>query len=269
MVAPRESTVLESLSAVQAYVRTKGSRLAAVLFAETQPRMGTYVPLAEAIREQGHLAIIVYPHELPSMEEFAAFTGLVLAPIPARSVRSLTDVDVFFSPEVVHDIAPPGAATVAIPHSLPDASLSAEGLGSHLVGLIYRYPQIIRSFDYLVAALREPNERWTEEFSVVQDVYPAELLGDRKPTLDIVPGGYPSSITQSASWSRISRPAKSFTRPHHRTRCTAGLRWMGNASSLRCFESSPISTSSFGLIRARRTWSTEWPSPRGFEGARR
>lgn len=178
---------------VKAEIARKGSRIAAVLFAETQPRLGTHLALGRAIKDHGHLPIIVCG-QAPSLtgSEEAGYQDLPLALLTRDDIRALRGIDVFFSSEVTRDVTPPGAATIGIVHSIPDAGLSTAGLSVNYRGFVQRVPTIIRSLDYLAVAVRQNPKHWTtENYSFVGGVYPPAFLVDRRQTLDIVPAGYP------------------------------------------------------------------------------
>ena len=60
------------LSSLQARIDTKGDRLFSILLAASQPRIGTYLALAKAIEDAGHLAVVVHPSNVsPSPEELS------------------------------------------------------------------------------------------------------------------------------------------------------------------------------------------------------
>ncbi len=178
---------------LKAEIARKGSRIAALLFAETQPRLGTHLALGRAIMDHGYLPIIVCG-QAPTLtdSERVGYEDLPLALLTREDIRALRGIDVFFSSEVTNDVAPQGAATVGIVHSIPDAGLSAAGVSVNYKGFVQRVPTIIRSLDYLAVAVRQKPKHWTaENYSFVGGVYPPAFLGDRRPKLDIVPAGYP------------------------------------------------------------------------------
>jgi hypothetical protein len=181
-----------SLGSLRSRIASKGDRLFCILLANSPPRIGTYVALAKAIHAEGHLAVVVHPDgALPSDEELVGFEAVEFASIPFDAVPRLGGVDLFFSSEVVFDVAPPGAVTVGIFHSLPDEGLSKGRFTANFAGNLRRKPTIIRTFDYLVAAVRQRPADWNRAEYGFQGVYPAPFLQDRRPFLDVVPGGYP------------------------------------------------------------------------------
>jgi hypothetical protein len=123
----------------------------------------------------------------------------------AAQTRGLSGVDVFFSPEVVANVAPPDAAAVCILHSLPDGGLKPDELSHNAARYIESNPTVIRTFDYLVPAVRQSPALWqASNYDLIQRVYPAKFLTKRRKQLDIVPGGYPKldysrRILQSAA----------------------------------------------------------------------
>lgn len=181
------------LASLQARIAGKDGKLACVLLANSQPRLGTYVALARAIQEAGHIAVVIQPIGCaPAGEDLAGFESVEFASVPRAAIRTLPGVDVFFSSEVVFDVAPRRAATVGIFHSLPDQGLAKGRFSIDFAGYLRQKPTIIRSFDYFVAALRQGESEWDpERYSYMSGVYPPEFLRDRRPCLDIVPGGYP------------------------------------------------------------------------------
>lgn len=178
---------------LQSLVDRKGDALFCVLLAETKPRMGTYIALADAIQHAGHEAVIVHPEGIKlADDELAGFGSLRFCSLRFSEIKRLKGVDLFFSPEVACDVAPPGAATIGIIHSIPDSGLQRDRLASNAAHFIENYPSIIRTFDYLVVAVCQSDEEWTtENYGLVQGVYPAPFLHGRRRYLDIVPGGYP------------------------------------------------------------------------------
>jgi hypothetical protein len=180
-------------TSLQSAIDQKEDRFFSILLANSKPRLGTYIALAQAIQDAGHLAVVVVrPDVLPSAEELLGFESVDFASVPIDAVKRLQGVDLFFSPEVVTDVAPEGSVTICIPHSLPDGGLRENTFASNTATLIWRYPTIIRSFDYLVAAVRQHPDHWTESnHSRIQRIYPPHFLAGRRRFLDIVPGGYP------------------------------------------------------------------------------
>lgn len=185
--------VQRSLASLRAQLDAGAGRLSALLFVETPPRLGTNLALARAMLDAGHLPLVVCTFE-PNLSaaELCGFEDLPLAVLSKDDVRSLNGVDVFFSSESVRDVAPAGAATVGIVHSLPDAGLRQAGLMINYSGNVQRYPIMIRALDYLVIAVRQAPSDWTQEnYGAIGGVYPPTFLEARRPMLDIVPGGYP------------------------------------------------------------------------------
>lgn len=186
MTACMSGTLLSAADA-QAHLKGKGAGICAVLFANSRPRIAGYLALANAIAAEGHVCIVVHPYaSVPSEEELLGFEHVTRAALSKNEIKGLQGVDVFVSPELIIDTAPPGAATVALHHSLP------ENLNTNYAGSIRNSPTIIRAMDYLVVALKQRSSAWkASNYALVQNVYPPEFLRDRRATLDIVPGGYP------------------------------------------------------------------------------
>jgi hypothetical protein len=188
------TTTRHDLASLQSRIANKGSALFSILLANAQPRLGTYIALAKAIQDAGHLAVVVLPQAdlVPSAEELLGFESVDFASVPIDAVKRLQGVDLFISSELVTDVAPEGSVTIGIVHSLPDAGLQENAFVSNTAAFIKRRPAIIRSFDYLVAAVRQRPRQWTESnYSLIQSVYPPHFLAGRRRFLDIVPGGYP------------------------------------------------------------------------------
>jgi hypothetical protein len=149
------------------------------------------VALADALREEGHLAVIAVNHKaVLEKPEVRGFEPVMLALVHPEEARELRGVDLFFSPENRGDSIPEGATSVCIFHSLPDAGLTQTGFAASAASLIRTRPKIIKSFDYFVTPVRQSD--WKQKhFDFVDQVYPAELLRGRRDVLDIIPGGYP------------------------------------------------------------------------------
>ncbi len=185
--------VTHDLDSLKSRIAAKEDALFCLLFANSQPRLGTYIALAHAIQATGHLAVVVHTSARPpSTEELTGFESVEFASIPARAIKGLESVDLFFSAEVVFDVAPNGAATIGIFHSLPDQGLAEGRFVARFPDYLRHKPTIIRSFDYLVAAVRQRQEDWDPDaYRFIDGIYPGEFLRHRRPSLDIVPGGYP------------------------------------------------------------------------------
>ena len=168
----------------QSSIRSKGNRLAAVLYVDELPRLGTYLPLADAIRTAGHLPLVLCSPELR--------TSSLAQPIRVHELRALKGVDLFFSSELLRDVAPANTTTIAIIHSIPDAALTPHGLNVNYRDFIKSFPTVIRSADYIAIGIRQPDVAWTtENDSIIKDVYPPSMLEQRRQFIDIVPAGYP------------------------------------------------------------------------------
>ena len=174
---------------IQHDIANKGDRLCAIIYANTRPRIAGYIPLAKAISDHGHLCFLVHPSDSPlSPAEIEGYEQLNIGALPTHQLARLKNVDVFFSPEVVTNVAPRNSVTVGLHHSLND-----QALGWNFAFAIRNNPLIIRSLDYYVAAEKQKKAHWAvknyERF--VQGIYPPHFLKDRREHLDIVPGGYP------------------------------------------------------------------------------
>lgn len=188
-ISPTHATV----PSLQSAIDQKGDTLFSILLASSQPRLGTYIALAKAIQAAGHRAVVVHPaYTFPSSDELVGFESVEFSCIPFEALRCLHGVDLFFSPELVSDVAPPGAVTIGVLHSLPDAGLTQTKLTANAAQFIRVNPPLIRTFDYLVAAVRQQGSEWTVgNYEFMQGVYPAAFFKGRRTRLDIVPAGYP------------------------------------------------------------------------------
>ncbi len=177
--------------ALQRRIDEKDGRLFSLLWASTQARITTYIALAKAIQDAGQLAVVLLPRKIrPSPDELVGFEEVEFARLTPARIADLRDVDLVFSSENRKVAAPRGASTVGIFHSLPDAYLKEHGFAADGASLIRAAPTIIRSLDYFVLAVRQ--REWNEEdYSFIQGVYPEPFLEGRRPSLDIVPAGYP------------------------------------------------------------------------------
>lgn len=192
---------------VRRIIAGKDDRLFALLYANSQPRLGSYIALADAIADAGDLAVVVAPPDTAlEPEELAGFESVRFTDMTEAEMATLQGVDVFFSPEVVTAGFPPGSATVGIFHSIPDVGLGREQLASNAVAFVKVNPTIIRTFDYLIAAVRQRPEHWSpDNYQLIGEVYPPEFLSERRPVLDVVPGGYPK-LEYSSRVLRSERP---------------------------------------------------------------
>lgn len=181
------------LARLQSDIDRKGGKTFSILIADTPPRLGTYIALAKAIQDAGHLAVVIKPeNSVISRDELIGFESVRFFIIPVKEVKLLRGVDLLFSSEVLCDIAPPGAVTIGIIHSIPDAGLKEDHLSADAAPVIRNYPTIIRTFDYMVVAVRQRDEDWAlDNYGFIQNIYPAHFLHGRRSHLDIIPGGYP------------------------------------------------------------------------------
>lgn len=123
---------------------------------------------------------------MPSPEEVEAYPGISIHSSAGLKLRDLKNVDVFFCPEVCNQATPQGATVVGVYHSLPETLNFNHG--NNLRGK----PVAARQLDYLVIAVRQKDEHWREDnYHGIQNIYPADMLTERRAALDIVPGGYP------------------------------------------------------------------------------
>jgi hypothetical protein len=178
---------------IQAMIDSRGQRLFVLLYANSQPRIGTYIALAKAIQDFGHIAVVIIPKAVRlESEELVGFESVVFSVLLEDQINRLRGVNLFFCSEVLYDVAPAGAVNVCILHSIPDAGLGAKKLHSNPAQFIENNPTMIRTFDYVVVAVRQSPTDWKKEnFSLVQDLYPPEFLAGRLSTIEIIPGGYP------------------------------------------------------------------------------
>lgn len=204
---PVEPPAILDVGTVRGIIADKGDRLFSLLYASSQPRLGTYIALADAISEAGDLAVVVAPpNTVFESEELVGFESVRFANVTGQEMATLQGVDVFFSPEVVTDGFPPGSATVGIFHSIPDVGLRRDQLVSNAVAFVTVNPTIIRSFDYLIAAVRQKPEHWSpDNYQLIGGIYPREFLSERRSVLDVVPGGYPK-LEYSKRVLRSDRP---------------------------------------------------------------
>jgi hypothetical protein len=199
--------MIEDVTSLRASIDNKGDRLFALLYANSTPRISSYIAIAQAIDEVGHRAAVVVPKGTwLEPEELAGFEGVRFFVATEREMNQLEGVDVFFSSEIVSNVEPPGAVTVCIPHSIPDAGLGQRDLKHNNANFFRNNPTVIRIFDYFVSAVRQSDSEWClDNYSFIQGVYPASFLGHRRSHLDIVPGGYPK-LDYSSRILRSSGP---------------------------------------------------------------
>jgi hypothetical protein len=192
---------------VQALADQRQGQLFALLYANSPPRVGSYIALAKAIQSVGHLAVVVIPHSVNlEADELVGFESVLFSKMVAADIRNLRGVDVFFSSEVVHDVAPSQSVTVCVLHSIPDAGLRTHKLVSNAFGFFERNPTMIRTFDYIAVAVRQDSAHWTvANYALLQKLYPVKFLVERRPFIDIIPAGYPKLDYSRAILSSDSR----------------------------------------------------------------
>lgn len=138
---------------------------------------------------------------MPSSEEAATYPGMEIHSSTGVNLRELRNVDVFFCPEVFTHGAPLGSVVVGVYHSLPEALSFNHGSN------LRSKPTVARHLDYMVIAVRQSEKQWQEKnYRGIQQIYPEEMLRERRSTLDIVPGGYPKlDYLQDIACSGASR----------------------------------------------------------------
>lgn len=156
------------------------------LYANSRPRLATYLPLARAIRSAGHSCdLYCSPSCAATDQEREGYLDIPLNFVQAREVPNLSGYDLFVSSEKAHDLIPPRTRAVAILHSLPDRDILRTGYANWLKS----HPYISR-FDYFFVAVRQNSSQWrAENYKDTGSILaPAsELPGD----FVVVPGGYP------------------------------------------------------------------------------
>jgi len=169
------------------------SQLFVVLYANSIPRVGTFIALAGAIQAHGYTAVVVIPDSVTlTAEELAGFEDVLVSNMKADEIRALKGVDLFFSSEVVHDVAPANVVTVGILHALPRAGIHSHKISSNAARSFEAHPEMIRTFDYVAIAVKQAPAHWNaDNYSLLNGLYPPAFLTDRRPVIDIVPAGYP------------------------------------------------------------------------------
>lgn len=173
----------------------KGERISILLYADSLPRVSTYLPIARALRKAGYLCVLVLPqaayHE-PDMPD------LEVSLITAASISRIRDLDLFISAEVVIDAAPKNTLRMAIFHSLPDT-----GVVRDYNGTFGSKSWLSGELDYLFIAARQSDAAWNVESyeRFVANVFPAEMVKARRKDICIIPGGYPKidALAQAAA----------------------------------------------------------------------
>jgi len=126
----------QQVAALQKFALQKREQLFALLFANSVPRIGSYLAIAKAIIEAGHRAALIIPNGVRlEADEVAGYEDVKIFNGAARDLPALAGVDVFFSSELV-SVAPPGAVTVCIPHSIPDTGLDSTQLSRNTARFI-------------------------------------------------------------------------------------------------------------------------------------
>ena len=154
----------------------RASREGAVLiflWAYSAPRVMTMIPLAIA-------------DEIT--DESALVQGIEWMAIEKRDLPLLDMATIFMSSETAIGDGPQRAIRVAMSHSLPDYDLRA-----NYPRMLPRKIHIAGQADYFGVPVRRPVEDWTVETyrPIVDGVLPERMLEHRRPTLTMLPFGYP------------------------------------------------------------------------------
>lgn len=177
------------ISNIQKFLSQK-SRASVILYAQTIPRVLTYVPLYQALLKEGCVCVLVIPQEIDSKDvEMLGVSKQAIYNGSRAEISQLKHVDIFFGPESTNIAPPPGAVSIAIYHSLPDQ----EGFSADYRKMFTIKPTIVGRFDYIVIGSRQDPDKWQSDgyLNSSDGVFPRKLLAHRREAIDIVPGGYP------------------------------------------------------------------------------
>ena len=156
------------------------------LYANSRPRLATYLPLARAVRKAGHHCDLYCPPSCAATDlEREGYLDIPLNFVQASEVRNLSGYDLFVSSEKAHDSIPPRTRAVAILHSLPDRNLLETGYANWL-----KFHPYISRFDYFFVAVKQNDSQWrAEQYKNSGPILkPASELSSN---FIVVPGGYP------------------------------------------------------------------------------
>lgn len=159
------------------------------LYADSVPRLLTYVPLLHAIKAAGHKCdLLISPEIKPTASEVPTWEDCAPTRVHASEIVGLKEVDVFISSEAFAADPPIGAASVGIHHGLPDRP----GLTRNYANIVRKRPKIVKNFDYYVIVSQQCRRNWrADQYErVANGLYPEALLASRADYFHIVPGGY-------------------------------------------------------------------------------
>lgn len=156
------------------------------LYANSRPRLATYLPLARAIINAGHECDLYCPLSCQATEqEREGYLDVPLNFIQTNEVRKLHGYNLFVSPEKAHDSIPERTRSIAILHSLPDRDLLKTSYAHWLKPHSY-----ISKFDYFFVAVKQSPSQWrAENYIRSGGILPSASTLSKDFT--VVPGGYP------------------------------------------------------------------------------
>lgn len=164
---------------------------AILLYANSVPRVLTYVALYEALVRYGYDCVLLVRANAVAKSTVTdlGVDRKVVFSINEGALPKLRNAKLLFAPETAQVEAPDGVSTVALYHSLPDTA----GLYQSYLGIFQAKPTILRHFDYVVLGARPSKEHWAadQHKPFADKIFPPELLVNRRQTVDLVPGGYP------------------------------------------------------------------------------
>ena len=177
-----------------------------VLYANSVQRVLTYVPLYETFTGKGYRCVLIIPYDKVDKEVVCdlGVNRQSVFSIAGADLPNLRNVKLLFASETLSARPPAGVSAVAIYHSLPDGA----GLYDSYCRMLHGKPTIVRNFDYVILGVRLKGKDWDAEWHkrFSDKIFPKELIADRRPSLDIVPGGYPKIDYLKSYISRENRP---------------------------------------------------------------
>lgn len=164
-----------------------------MLFANAQPRLTTYLPLASAITSEGHLCFLVVTNQTwPDDNDLRGYEHVEVCRMTPTQLANLEGIHVFISAEVCLSEGPPTARRVAIMHSLPDRRLKID----YSKQFIHK-PYLRSEIDYFVIAVVQDAKSWNPNHYASSitagqsDAPDNDIHSCRTKDITIVPGGYP------------------------------------------------------------------------------